>query len=174
MRNPRRKRHPAAGFSIVEVFLVVGIISALATVALPGFLVMVNSSKRSETDVMFRSIQKAMLDYLAQNNDRFPTDLGGGASSITGNLNPPVISGAKKPWVTGQPGWNVLAWEPLSYVYHSYYLYGYTDPTRTYFYIQASTDLNDNGIAATRTQYWQRFGTDWQITQDYILPANEW
>jgi prepilin-type N-terminal cleavage/methylation domain-containing protein len=174
MNVRRAKRHSAAGFSLIEIVLVISIIGALATVAIPGFLQFVNTSKRSETDVMFRAIHDALLDYLAQNNDRFPTDLGGGASSLTGNWNPAVFSGAKKPWLTGQPGWNLLAWEPLSYVYHSYYVYAYTSPALTYFTIEGATDLDNNGIVAYRVQQWQRYGTDWQITQDYINPANEW
>jgi type II secretory pathway pseudopilin PulG len=123
--------HRASNESLIEIFLVISIISALATVAIPRFLQFVNTSKRSETDVMFRAIHDAVLDYLAQNNDRFPTDLGGGATSITANWNPAVFSGAKKPWLTGQPGWNLLAWEPLSYGYHSYHLYDYTSPALT-------------------------------------------
>ena len=174
MKAHLKRSNPAAGFSLIELFIVISIIGAIATVAIPGYLGMVNATKRSETDGMFHGIQKAVLDYLAQNNDRFPTDLGGGASSITGMWNPAAIDGSKKPWAAGQAGWNLLAWEPLSWVYHSYYLYGYTSPSQTYLYIEGATDLNRNGIVATRVQYWQRFGTDWVLAQDYITPPNEW
>lgn len=171
----RTKRHPAAGFTLVEIIVVVTIIAALATVAIPGFLNFVYTSKRAETDVMFYAIQHAVKDYMAQNNDRFPTDMGGGASSLTANWNPSTINGSKKAWLTGQPGWSLLAWEPLSWVYHSYWLYCYTDPNLTYFTIQAQTDLNNNGITATRVQQWQRIGTNWQIVDDHIDPSRyEW
>jgi len=174
MKAHLKRSNPAAGFSLIELFIVISIIGAIATVAIPGYLGMVNATKRAETDGMFHGIQKAVLDYLAQNNDRFPTDLGGGASSITGMWNPAVIDGSKKPWATGQAGWNLLAWEPLSWVYHSYYLYGYTDPTTATLTIRAATDLNRNGVIAYRVQEWQRFGPDWTLVNDYIDPAGEW
>lgn len=170
----RMKRGPAAGFTLLEIVIVVSIIAALSTVAIPGFLNMVYTSKRSETDMMFYSIQHAVLDYLAQNNDHFPNDLGGGASNLTTAWNPAVFDGAKKPWLTGQPGWNQLMWEPLNYVYHSYYLFAYTSPNLTYFTIKAATDLDGNGVIAIRTQEWQRYGQDWQINSDTIDPPNEW
>ena len=174
MKAHLKRSNPAAGFTIIELIIVISIIAAIATMAIPGYMGMVYTTKRAETDGMFHGIQKAMLDHLAQNNDRFPTDLGGGASSLTGMWNPGVIDGTKKPFVPGKPGWNLLAFEPMTWVYHSYYVYGYTDPNTAFITIEAATDLNGNGVIATRVQEWQRFGSDWSLVNDYITPQNEW
>lgn len=175
MNCPRRRRPSSRlGFTLIEICLVVGIISALMSVAIPGFLALVWSTKRSETDTMMRNISQAMIEYISQ-NERFPQDLGGGASALTGNYNPPLpVTGSKKQFLPNQPGWKLLAWEPTALVYYHYYVYGYTSPTLSYFSVQAGSDLNGNGVAGWRLQTYQRNGLDWNLTQDIISPLGEW
>ncbi len=170
----KRKHSSRLGFTLVEICLVVGIISALMSVAIPGFLTLVWTAKRSETDTVMRNISQAMIDYISQ-NEKFPTDMGGGQSSLTGNLNPPApVTGLKKQFLPKQPGWTSLAWEPSTFVYYHYYVYGYISPTVAYFNVQAASDLNGNGVAGWRLQTYTRNGLDWNMTQDIISPQNEW
>jgi prepilin-type N-terminal cleavage/methylation domain-containing protein len=170
----KRKHSSRHGFTLIEIILVIGIISALMSVAIPGFYGLVWATKRSETDTMMRNISQAMIEYISQ-NERFPQDMGGGVTTLTANYNPPLpVTGAKKQFLPNQPGWTLLSWEPSTYLYYHYYVYGYTSPGVSYFYVQAGSDLDGNGVIGWRKQTYQRNGLDWNMTQDVVFPLGEW
>jgi len=171
---PQTRNRRWGGFTLVELMIVLLLIALIASMAIPEFTNMVIRTKQSERDITMRAIQAAMVELIAQ-NEKFPNDLGSGASEILCDYDPPLpITGAKKQWVRGQPGWSSISWEPTSFVYFHYFAYGYSSPGLSYFYVIAASDLNANGIPGYKETWWQRDTSGiWNIWLDIEFPPGE-
>lgn len=143
LRQPIRNSN---GFSLIEMMLVVAIIGLLASIAIPGFKILVMKSKQAERQALMRDIAHAVVSVYQQNG-KFSQDMFGGGESITvGDRNPPApITGLKKAWVKNQPGWSELDWEPTGNVYFHYSFTGYKTWVGPYVWVDAESDLDGDG-----------------------------
>ncbi len=169
VKTPNRR-----GFTLIELTVVVLIISLLSSVALTEFQNFVIRSKQGERNISMRNIQNGLIELVTQ-NDKYPTDLGGGASQLWCDYNPPPpFNGMKKWWNKGQPGWSSLSWEPTGMLYFHYFAYAYASPSLTYMYVIAVSDLDGDGIPAFKETWWQRNGSgEWTEWVDTEWPAGQ-
>jgi type IV pilus assembly protein PilE len=65
MPSPRTVPRPDAGFTLIELMIVVAVISVLAAVALPSYLDSVRKSRRSDAIAAIAQVQQAQERYRA-------------------------------------------------------------------------------------------------------------
>jgi len=159
-----RRRDLQAGFTLIEVMLVVALIAILAAIALPTFF---STSRKVRADAevqpMFSDLRTRMDEY-AQENGVYPPSIGEGTTwpttptSSAQAINPlPAawtavkvrISGASQvycgyTWVTG------LA-NDGSAIGAKGTLFGFTAPSTNWYYLLAHCDLD--GDSATDGYY---------------------
>lgn len=86
-----------AGYTLVEMMIVVGIISLLAMIAVPPYLVHLKRSKALEAVSVMAMIREEMRDYRVNHQTYF--DMGGGniqnalPTSVTGGVPTPTDAG---------------------------------------------------------------------------------
>ena len=113
MRNYNSAR---SGFTIMELMLVVGIIGALAAIAIPNFVSYQARSRRSEAFTNLSALARSQLAFVAERN--FVHD--------SGNTFPDPamyggLSARKMPWDSdAMTAFGELGWEPEGQVYYSY------------------------------------------------------
>ncbi|MBA3848597.1 MAG: hypothetical protein C0502_01200 [Opitutus sp.] len=72
--SPRRFPRPFAGFTLVEIMVVVAIIGLLCAIALPGFRILTQHTKASAFQNDFRAITGVFMTYNLQNG-RWPAEV---------------------------------------------------------------------------------------------------
>ena len=109
MKRPRR---PSAGFSLIELVLVVAILGALAAIALPSFSRYQLRARRSEAYANLAAVAKAQSSYFATNGLYANT----GAPQPGGGLG-----AAKRPWTpAADTAFASVGFRPEGNVYYDY------------------------------------------------------
>jgi prepilin-type N-terminal cleavage/methylation domain-containing protein len=175
-----------AGFTLVEIMIVLATIGVLSSVALPSFRTMQLRSKQSERVVMTESIRRAIDEYFVREG-RYPEDWGGGMSFLnllTNNPNSPLTT-QKRPFRTA-PLHATDQWARLSLVfegnvYYSYWGYAIDQGAVRYHYVYARGDLDGDSVVneLRRLYYYQggqliRFAgapTDGRASDELETPA---
>lgn len=66
MRNHTRPGH--AGFTLIELMIVVAIVGVLAAIAIPNFLVYRTKAKQVEAKIQLKAIHSSEMAYFGENN----------------------------------------------------------------------------------------------------------
>ncbi len=147
---PRTCNHPTAGFTLVELMIVVAIIGILASIAVPNFNNAVLKARRSEAKVCLDGIHTAEEAY----NAAFDAYID--ASSNPGS----ALGKEQRNWNPAISGWEQLGYSPAGAVRCNYMvaLYG----GGTWFRATANCDVDDdNQIAIIRRYSSEYSGDSW-------------
>ena len=170
MKSKLRNAARTAGFSLIELMLIVAIIGVMASIAIPSFKGALVRAKRAERNLMFDAIYRSIEEYYNSNNYVFPT-LSGTTTTLSGAYNPTYtapFTSALKTFKSSAVGWSYLAFNPTGQMRYSYQFTANTDAasvSNNYFTIQSIGDADNNGIPALHTQTWTLTSTgNWTIT----------
>ena len=125
----------SAGFTLVELMIVVAILGILATIAVPNFLRMRERAKVAEAKANLGAIRVTQHAYYSEYN-RY---VGNQPQTPDRTANPAV----RFPWVPGTR-FSILGFAPDGPVYFSYSLGGADFPVGA-FIVEAHGDLDGDG-----------------------------
>jgi prepilin-type N-terminal cleavage/methylation domain-containing protein len=108
-----------AGFTLVELMIVVVILGILAAVAIPAFTRYVKRSKTSEATGNIAKIYQGELTYYQGATERTPS-----AEFITAAANPAAAPTQTK-YAVNTPAWNATGWREVGFSLDSGHYYQY-------------------------------------------------
>ena len=117
-----RKSIGQHGFTLIELMLTVGIIGAMAAIAIPNFIAYQARSRRSEAFTNLAAMASAQKAFQAERNIYHDSVLAGIGSDVPDINNYGGAWGTKKmPWdADAMMAFSELGWEPEGEVYYSY------------------------------------------------------
>jgi len=68
------RKTPVAGFTLIELMIVVAIIGILASIAIPKFAALINKSKEGATKGSLAAVRSALQVYYADTEGTYPAD----------------------------------------------------------------------------------------------------
>ncbi len=111
-----RRTRQSAGFTLVEVMIVVALIGVLASVALPGFLSYQARTRRSEAYANLSAVAQSQAAFYAVKGFYHGTGLSYPDPALYGGLGTKSM-----PWdVPSEAAFAELGWAPEGQVYYSY------------------------------------------------------
>jgi len=147
-----RSRRKSAGFTLVELMIVVGLIGALSAIAIPNFLQYQARSRRSEAWVNISAVARAQKSYFAEKDSYHDSAApwpGGGLGTT------------KRTWdAPSQAAFAELGWKPEGAVIYSY---------------EANTTVNCDAceLCFTATAYGDADGDGFLSAVMYVQPHDE-
>ncbi|HXK25958.1 MAG TPA: prepilin-type N-terminal cleavage/methylation domain-containing protein [Myxococcota bacterium] len=120
-----RKTHGQSGFTLIELMLVVGIIGAMAAIAIPNFMSYQARSRRSEAFTNLAAMASAQKAFQAERNYFHDSLIAGIGADVPDILNYGGAWSTKKmPWdADAKAAFSDLGWEPEGEVFYSYASY---------------------------------------------------
>lgn len=144
-----KKPKTIAGFTLIELMIVVAIIGILAAVAIPAFMDYIKKSKKTEAMLQLNKISKNDKVYFANNNSSFaPT-----ATAVLPGADGAACSGpGGKFSVLSHSDWLVTGWSDLDFEIDepNLFSYHYTNNTSSAT-ATAVGDLDCDGTDITYT-----------------------
>jgi prepilin-type N-terminal cleavage/methylation domain-containing protein/prepilin-type processing-associated H-X9-DG protein len=92
-----------SGFTLIELLVVIAIIALLAAILFPVFARARDNARRASCMSNLKQIGLGTMQYLQDNDDRFPQDVYGGVLGPDGREM--------------EPGWNAVFWQQMIYPY---------------------------------------------------------
>jgi len=137
-RNPRR-----AGFTLLELMIVVAIIGIIATLAIPSFMRFQLRAKRAEAYANLAAIAKAEHAYFAEYSVYVKTG---------GTFPGPLPGATKRPWsVAAQTAFAQTGWLPEGEVFFDYGVEVNNCPNSDCFTADAYGNLDADGNVSVLT-----------------------
>ena len=111
-----RRARNHAGFTLVELVIVVALIGVLASVAIPGFITYQARTRRSEAFVNLNAVAQAQTAFYAVRGLYHGTGLSWPDPALYGGLGT-----GRMPWdAASESAYSELGWGPEGEVYYSY------------------------------------------------------
>ena len=151
-----RRTRQSAGFTLIELMIVVGLIGAMAAIAIPNFLSYQARSRRSEAFVNVSAVARAQKAFYAERNTYHDSTAPWPDYTANGGLGT-----NKQTWDSDSSDhFKELGWKPEGGVIYSY---------------EANTTLNCDGCALcfTATAYGDADGDGFPSAVMYVQPHNE-
>ena len=107
-----RSIHPARGFTMVELMIVVGVIGILSSIAIPGYQRITARSRRSELQAIMSKF-RLYFKNLHDGQGTFSTPQTFNPSAVSAiNPSSAVAPGTASAWVANANGWTDLPFPP--------------------------------------------------------------
>jgi prepilin-type N-terminal cleavage/methylation domain-containing protein len=134
-----------AGFTLVELMIVVVILGILAAVAIPAFTRYVKRSKTSEATGSLSKIYQGEVSYYQASAERGS----GSPTFITAAQNPGTVPAGVKV-APNMAAWNADGWREIGFSLDTAHYYSYTaSATSTAFTAIANGNLDGDGTNST-------------------------
>lgn len=134
------ERRPTAGFTLIELMIVISIVGLLSSVAIPNYMRFQMKTKSTEAKTSLASIRTAEESYFAEYGRYAPA-----------SPNPITVPGSTKAiFSPANVGFQRLGFSPEGSVYFSYAVAVPVASNASGFSADAGADLDRNGIY----QYW--------------------
>ncbi len=128
----RHRLHNRAGFTLIELMIVVTIIGILASVAFPKFAQSIRKSKEGRSNATLNAIREAIRIYYSDNNGMFPLpSMRAGdppeTALFVAVIVPKYIDSIPQSWI-GLPAWDSDINNNINYIVSEYGSAFATDP----------------------------------------------
>lgn len=141
--DPRVRR--SAGFTLIELMIVIVVIGVLAAIAIPAYSRQVRNAKIGRTAAELRSLSTAFVAYQAAHGE-LPADSHLGLPPGMDEFINPAI------WADGTPLGGTYNWEgPDTYGYAALSIFGPTEPVDAIETLDSMLDDGDLGTGDFRT-----------------------
>jgi prepilin-type N-terminal cleavage/methylation domain-containing protein len=143
-----------SGFTLIELMIVVAIIGILASVAIPGYGLFTLRAKSAERRVMTTHL-KALVEDIYVRDGQLPK------AFVNAGPNPTGAPGTtKKAFTLNYMDWPLILTNDAapSQLYFQYWVMAFNAGASDFLYIQASSDLDGDGVQSVSWSWFQRTG----------------
>lgn len=170
MTRAGKRRLSAAGFTLLELMVVVAIVAILASVAVPAFQKLLLRTKTTERTVVMRTIVRHIQDLYVQHGS-----IPGGF--VLGDYNPAWPPTAQqRAFDRSKPGWSTV-FRPGDQieggVYYSYYFWASEAPGWSQILVRAVGDLDGDGVQAFKDMLYTRENGVYRLTLEWPAEGAE-